>query len=137
MDAPNDVLRFADVVLDEARREVFRGGTRIELTATEFNLLRYFLLNPRRVLSKRQILEHVWRSEFGTGNVVETYVRELPPQEARRCRPADDQDGAPGGLQARVAVRRFTRPERDSQLRPRFASSSGAFIGETRTEEST
>src|SRR6266542_519906 len=43
MDVPNDVLRFADVVLDEGRREVFRGGTRIELTATEFNLLRYFL----------------------------------------------------------------------------------------------
>ncbi len=77
MDVPNDVLRFADVVLDEARREVFRGGTRIELTATEFNLLRYFLLNPRRVLSKRQILEHVWRSEFGTANVVETYVSYL------------------------------------------------------------
>jgi two-component system OmpR family response regulator len=77
MDAPHDVLRFADVVLDEARREVFRGGTRIELTATEFNLLRYFLLNPRRVLSKRQILEHVWRSEFGTANVVETYVSYL------------------------------------------------------------
>jgi two-component system, OmpR family, response regulator len=77
MDAPNDVLRFADVVLDEARREVFRGGTRIELTATEFNLLRYFLLNPRRVLSKRQILEHVWRSEFGRANVVETYVSYL------------------------------------------------------------
>jgi two-component system OmpR family response regulator len=77
MDAPQDVLRFADVVLDEARREVFRGGTRIELTATEFNLLRYFLLNPRRVLSKGQILEHVWRSEFETANIVETYVSYL------------------------------------------------------------
>jgi DNA-binding response OmpR family regulator len=48
---PHDVLRFADVVLDEARHEVYRGGMRVELTATEFNLLRYFLLNPRRVLS--------------------------------------------------------------------------------------
>jgi DNA-binding winged helix-turn-helix (wHTH) protein len=77
MDAPSDVLRFADVVLDEARHEVYRGGTRLELTATEFNLLRYFLLNPRRVLSKRQILDHVWRTEVGTSNVVETYVSYL------------------------------------------------------------
>ena len=78
MDAPSDVLRFADVVLDEARREVFRGGTRIELTATEFNLLRYFLLNPRRVLSKEQILDHVWHYDFGgEANVVESYLSYL------------------------------------------------------------
>jgi two-component system OmpR family response regulator len=77
MDDPRDVLRFADVVLDEARHEVYRGGTRIELTATEFDLLRYFLLNPRRVLSKGQILEQVWRSELGTPNIVETYVSYL------------------------------------------------------------
>ena len=49
---PGDVLRFADLVLDESRHEVFRGETRVELTATEFALLRYFMLNPRRVLSK-------------------------------------------------------------------------------------
>src|SRR5256885_14733250 len=53
---PGDTLRFADLVLDEGRHEVFRGDEQIELTATEFNLLRYFLLNPRRVLSKAQIL---------------------------------------------------------------------------------
>ena len=51
-DLPGDVLSFADVTLDEARHEVHRGETRIDLTATEFSLLRYFLLNPRRVLSK-------------------------------------------------------------------------------------
>jgi len=75
---PGDVLRFADLVLDEERHEVFRGDERIELTATEFNLLRYFLLNPRRVLSKVQILQNVWRYDFGrNSNVVETYVSYL------------------------------------------------------------
>ena len=77
-DLPGDVLRFADLVLDEARHEVFRGETQIELTATEFTLLRFFLLNPRRVLSKGQILQHVWRYDFGGNtNVVETYVSYL------------------------------------------------------------
>src|SRR4029078_1273950 len=61
---PGDVLRFSDVTLDESRHEVSRGETRIDLTATEFSLLRYFLLNPRRVLSKAQILQNVWRSDF-------------------------------------------------------------------------
>jgi two-component system OmpR family response regulator len=77
-DQPSDVLRHADIVLDEARHEVTRSGTRVELTATEFNLLRYFLLNPRRVLSKGQILQNVWRYDFGgNANVVETYVSYL------------------------------------------------------------
>jgi two-component system, OmpR family, response regulator len=77
-DLPGDVLRFADVTLDERRHEVFRGGTPIELTATEFSLLRYFLLNPRRVLSKAQILQNVWHYDFGgSSNVVETYVSYL------------------------------------------------------------
>jgi two-component system OmpR family response regulator len=75
---PGDMLRFADLVLDEQRHEVFRGETQIELTATEFSLLRYFLLNPRRVLSKTQILQNVWRYDFGgNANVVETYVSYL------------------------------------------------------------
>ena len=77
-DLPGDVLRFADLVLDEQRHEVFRGDKRVELTGTEFNLLRYFLLNPRRVLSKHQILQNVWRYDFGgNSNVVETYVSYL------------------------------------------------------------
>jgi two-component system OmpR family response regulator len=77
-DLPGDVLRFADVVLDEARHEVFRGETLIPLTATEFSLLRYLMLNPRRVLSKAQILQNVWRYDFGgNANVVETYVSYL------------------------------------------------------------
>jgi two-component system, OmpR family, response regulator len=75
---PGDVLRFADLTLDEQRHEVFRGDTRVELTGTEFNLLRYFMLNPRRVLSKHQILQNVWRYDFGgNSNVVETYVSYL------------------------------------------------------------
>src|SRR5262249_3377867 len=75
---PGDTLRFADLMLDEARHEVWRGDARIELTATEFSLLRYFLLNPRRVLSKGQILQNVWRYDFGgNANVVETYVSYL------------------------------------------------------------
>jgi two-component system, OmpR family, response regulator len=75
---PGDILRFADLVLDEDRHEVFRGETPVELTATEFSLLRFFLRNPRRVLSKRQILQNVWHYDFGgSSNVVETYVSYL------------------------------------------------------------
>ena len=69
------VLRFADVELDESAHEVRRAGNQIQLTATEFNVLRFFLLNPRQVLSKAQILDNVWHYDFGgDGNVVETYV---------------------------------------------------------------
>ena len=72
------MLRFADLILDETRHEVHRGETPITLTATEFSLLRYFMLNPRRVLSKSQILQNVWHYDFGgNANVVETYVSYL------------------------------------------------------------
>jgi two-component system, OmpR family, response regulator len=71
-------LSFADLELDEETREVFRGQTSIELTPTEFKLLRYLMLNPRRVLSKAQILDHVWEYDFGgDANVVETYISYL------------------------------------------------------------
>jgi two-component system, OmpR family, response regulator len=71
-------LVFADLELDEETHEVFRGKTLIDLTPTEFKLLRYFLLNPRRVLSKSQILDYVWEYDFGgDANVVETYVSYL------------------------------------------------------------
>jgi len=71
-------LVFADLELDEDTREVFRGTTSIELTPTEFKLLRYLMLNPRRVLSKAQILDHVWEYDFGgDANVVETYISYL------------------------------------------------------------
>ncbi len=72
------VLRFGDLVLDEETHEVWRAGKPVHLTATEFNLLRYFMLNPRRVLSKSQILDHVWQYDYDGGdNVVETYVSYL------------------------------------------------------------
>ena len=71
-------LTFADLEMDEDTREVWRGSTRIELTATEFKLLRYLLVNARRVLSKSQILDHVWEYDFdGDANVVETYISYL------------------------------------------------------------
>jgi two-component system OmpR family response regulator len=73
--AEDQQLRFADLVLDVDTHEVWRGGTPIELTATEFNLLRYFMLNPRRVLSKAQILDHVCHYDFdGDSNILETYI---------------------------------------------------------------
>jgi len=72
------LLRFADLVMDEETHEVWRADTSVHLTATEFALLRYFLLNPRRVLSKAQILDHVWQYDFdGDSNVVETFVSYL------------------------------------------------------------
>ena len=72
------MLRFADLVLDEDTHEVCRGEEPLDLTPTEFRLLRFLLLNPRRVLSKRQILDNVWHYDFGgDANVVETYVSYL------------------------------------------------------------
>jgi len=74
----NSVLRVGDLTLDEDSREVFRGGTAILLTATEFELLRFLMRNPRRVLSKAQILDRVWSYTFGgQANVVELYVSYL------------------------------------------------------------
>jgi two-component system OmpR family response regulator len=71
-------LVFADLVLDETTHEVWRAGQPVDLTATEFSLLRFFMLNPRRVLSKAQILDHVWHYDFGgDSNIVETYVSYL------------------------------------------------------------
>jgi two-component system OmpR family response regulator len=74
----DELLRFADLSMDEETREVWRGEKPLQLTPTEFNLLRFFLLNPRRVLTKRQILDNVWHYDFGGDmNVVETYVSYL------------------------------------------------------------
>lgn len=71
-------LRFADLEMDEDSHEVWRQDDPIELTATEFNLLRFLLSNPRRVLSKSQILDHVWNYDFGgDSSVVETYISYL------------------------------------------------------------
>jgi two-component system OmpR family response regulator len=71
-------LRFADLELDEDTHEAWRAGVPLRLTATEFSLLRFFPLNQRRVLSKAQILDHVWNYDFGgDASVVETYVSYL------------------------------------------------------------
>jgi two-component system OmpR family response regulator len=81
-------LQFADLELDEDTFEVSRGGREIELTATEFRLLRYLMLNPRRVLTRGQLLDHVWSYDFGgDGRVLETYVSYL--------RKKIDSDGPP------------------------------------------
>jgi two-component system OmpR family response regulator len=67
-----------DLTMDEDAREVTRGGAPIDLTATEFELLRYLMLNPRRVLSKAQILDRVWSYDFGgRAHVVELYISYL------------------------------------------------------------
>jgi two-component system OmpR family response regulator len=72
------VLRVGDVELDERAHEVRRAGQPVALTATEFQLLAYFMRNPGIVLSKAQILDNVWHYDFaGESNVVETYVRYL------------------------------------------------------------
>jgi two-component system OmpR family response regulator len=72
---PDAVLRCADLVLDDDAHRVTRAGTEVSLSPTEFNLLRFLLANQGRVLSKAQILDHVWNYDFGgDGGVVETYV---------------------------------------------------------------
>jgi two-component system OmpR family response regulator len=71
-------LVFEDLELDEESHEVVRGGSYIDLTATEFRLLRYLMLNPRRVLTRAQLLDHVWDYDFGgDGRVLETYISYL------------------------------------------------------------
>jgi two-component system, OmpR family, response regulator len=71
-------LTFEDIELDEDAHEVTRAGNNIELTATEYRLLRYLMLNPRRVLTRTQLLEHVWEYDFGgDARVLETYVSYL------------------------------------------------------------
>ncbi|MGH3510438.1 MAG: winged helix-turn-helix domain-containing protein, partial [Nocardioidaceae bacterium] len=71
-------LVAGDLAMDEEAREVRRGGDIIELTATEFELLRFLMRNPRRVLSKAQILDRVWNYDFGgQANVVELYISYL------------------------------------------------------------
>lgn len=71
-------IRFADLELDEDSHEVRRAGRAIDLSPTEFKLLRYLMLNPNRVLSKSQILDHVWDYDFrGESGIVESYISYL------------------------------------------------------------
>jgi two-component system OmpR family response regulator len=71
-------LSYADLVLDEDTRDVWRGDKLVQLTVTEFKLLHYLLANARRVLTREQILEHVWDYTFvGNASVLETYISYL------------------------------------------------------------
>jgi two-component system OmpR family response regulator len=74
----SSVLVVGDLSMDEDSHEVSRDGAPIQLTATEFELLRYLMRNPKRVLSKAQILDRVWNYDFGgQANVVELYISYL------------------------------------------------------------
>lgn len=78
IDIDDELIRFADLELNEATHEVSRGGKLIELSPTEFTLLRYLLINADRVVSKAQILDHVWQYDFrGDAGIVETYISYL------------------------------------------------------------
>ncbi len=71
-------MQFADLTLDEDSHEVRRGSRVIDVSPTEFKLLRYLMLNPNRVLSKTQILDHVWDYDFrGESGIVESYISYL------------------------------------------------------------
>lgn len=71
----DSLIRYADVTLNELTHEVHRDGQLIDLSPTEFKLLRYLLLNAERVVSKAQILDHVWEYDFmGDANIVESYI---------------------------------------------------------------
>jgi two-component system OmpR family response regulator len=74
----SELISFADLRLNEATHEVHRAGELIDLSPTEFTLLRYLLINAGRVVSKSQILDHVWQYDFrGDAGIVETYISYL------------------------------------------------------------
>ncbi len=78
MDQDEEKIRFADLELDEATHEVRRAGNLLDLSPTEFLLTRYLLINADRVVSKSQILDHVWEYDFrGDAGIVETYISYL------------------------------------------------------------
>jgi two-component system OmpR family response regulator len=78
MSHDDEKIRFADLELDEATHEVRRAGNLLDLSPTEFLLTRYLLINADRVVSKAQILDHVWEYDFrGDAGIVETYISYL------------------------------------------------------------
>jgi two-component system OmpR family response regulator len=78
IDQDDEKIRFADLELDEATHEVRRAGQLLDLSPTEFLLIRYLLINADRVVSKSQILDHVWQYDFrGDAGIVETYISYL------------------------------------------------------------
>ncbi len=86
--APGAVLSFADVELDQETYEVRRAGNLLDLSPTEYRLLRFLMLNPNRVLTRAQLLDHVWDYDFeGSSTVVSTYVAYL---RRKLCRHGQD-----------------------------------------------
>ena len=78
IDSNDEKIRFADLEIDEATHEVRRAGNLLDLSPTEFLLIRYLLINADRVVSKAQILDHVWQYDFrGDAGIVETYISYL------------------------------------------------------------
>ena len=97
-------LRVDDLVLDDDAHEVFRGDREIDLSPTEFKLLRYLMVNAERVVSKAQILDHVWEYDFmGEANIVESYISYL--------RRKIDLDGLPPLIQTRRGIGYMLRAE--------------------------
>ena len=89
-DEDDGVVRVADLILDEDAHEVHRSGVDVELSPTEFKLLRYLMLNAGRVVSKAQILDHVWEYDWnGDAAIVESYISYL----RRKVDQIEGQDG--------------------------------------------
>lgn len=112
-EASSSRLTFEDLELDEDTREVSRAGAPIELTTTEYRLLRYLLLNPRRVLTRAQLLDHVWEYDFD-GDSRDGAGRHVP----RRARGRDTGWGA-GACGATAAARRAPHDQLRRQPLPR------------------
>jgi two-component system OmpR family response regulator len=139
------LLVVGDLVLDEESHEVSRAGVSIHLTATEFELLRYLMRNPRRVLSKAQILDRVWSYDFGgQANVVELYISYLRRKidagrpkmiHTRRgagylIKPGDPAEIAPVGSASSAArTARRTRTVPTATVRPVDRVPAGAGAG--------
>ena len=104
LDPAAEELRCDDLVMDDDAHLVTKGGSEVSLSPTEYNLLRYLLVNKGRVVSKAQILDHVWDYDFGgDGGVVETYIGYLR-RKLDTVDPAADPDDPRRGLHAPVAA---------------------------------
>ncbi|WP_417235000.1 response regulator transcription factor [Arthrobacter sp.] len=108
MDEDDAVIRVDDLELDDDAHEVRRAGEIVDLSPTEFKLLRYLMMNPNRVLSKAQILDHVWEYDFnGDASIVESYISYLRRKiDAREDWPAMIQTKRGVGYLLRSADRR-------------------------------
>ncbi|HXD28045.1 MAG TPA: response regulator transcription factor [Arthrobacter sp.] len=108
LDEDDAVIRVDDLELDDDAHEVRRAGEVVDLSPTEFKLLRYLMMNPNRVLSKAQILDHVWEYDFnGDASIVESYISYLRRKiDAREDWPAMIQTKRGVGYLLRSADRR-------------------------------